>query len=98
MGMMFGMKRLSRLFGRRPSECHELRALASSYLEEDLPADLRERLRLHLEWCENCGAFLATFRETIEMLQSLPRQKMPQELKRALLKDDQEGGQTSGKA
>ena len=96
MRMTSGIQRLGKLFGRRGSECGKLRELFSLYLEEELSEEQREQIRRHLDMCENCTGFVATLQDTIAMLQSLPRQEIPQELKRAILRICEEEGDTSG--
>ena len=97
--MAVGLKGLARLFGRGMSECEQLRELAFLYLESEasngMSDDVRERVREHLEGCTDCAAFYATLRETIQMLQSLPRQEIPQQLLNALLQIEKEQGSAS---
>ena len=89
--MASGVKRLRMLLGGRDSECKRFREMASLYLEQDLPEDLREQIQHHLEACDNCEGFFATLQETITMLHTLPRQKIPEELKRTLFQTGEEG-------
>ena len=74
------------------SECEKFREMASLYLDQDLPEELRERIQFHLEACDNCEGFFATLQDTITMLQNLPRQEIPMELKRTLLEIGEEKG------
>ncbi len=97
--MAVGLKGLARLFGRGKGECEHLRELASLYLESEasngMSDDVRARVREHLEGCTDCSAFYATLRETIQMLQSLPLQEIPQKLLNALLQIEKEQGSAS---
>jgi hypothetical protein len=43
-----------------------------------------------------CASFSSTLRETINMLQKLPPQGIPQELKRTILQISDEGDPASG--
>ena len=80
------------MLGGHASECARYRKMASLYLEQDLPGELRERIQLHLEACDNCEGFFDTLQDTITMLQNLPRQEIPMELKRTLLEIGEEKG------
>ena len=44
----------------------------------------------------DCESFSSTLRETINMLQKLPPQGIPEELKRTILQISDEGDPTSG--
>lgn len=89
--MSFGPFRILRLFARG-SECAELRKRASDYLEADISEQERERIRQHLEECENCKSFVETLRSTIAMLGDLPSRAIPQYLKDKLLQIPKEQG------
>ena len=88
--MTSGLKKLAGLFAKRKGECEELRELASLYLESDasdgISDELRQQLQRHLEACDNCEAFASSLRETIQILQSLPKQELPTELRHTLLR------------
>ena len=87
---------LARIFGRRKSECERLREMASLYLDGELSAEEHQQVEHHLEQCEMCVGFVSTLRETIDMLQKLPPQGIPQELKRTILQIGNEGDPASG--
>ena len=93
--MLSGLFRRSRMMGHR-RDCAEVRKLASDYLEADISDEERERIRKHLEECENCSSFMETLRSTITMLRSLPSKAIPQNLKERLaqIPKDQSGGQS----
>ena len=78
------------------SDCEKLREMASLYLDGELSAEERRRVEHHLEQCELCTGFASTLRETIDMLQKLPPQGIPQELKRTILQISDEGDPASG--
>ena len=90
--MTSGIMRLRKMLGGRASECARFREMASLYLDQDLPEDLRESIQHHLEACDNCEGFFATLKDTITMLHALPRQEIPEELKRTLLEIGEEKG------
>ena len=70
--------------------------MASLYLDGELSEEEHRLLRHHLEQCEMCAGFVSTLRETIDMLQKLPPQGIPQELKRTILQISDEGDPASG--
>ncbi len=70
--------------------------MASIYLDGELSSEERQQVEHHLEQCEMCTGFVSTLRETIDMLQKLPPQGIPQELKRTILHIGNEGDPASG--
>ena len=69
--------------------------MASLYLDGELSEEDRQQVAHHLEQCEMCSGFVSTLRETIDMLQKLPPQGIPQELKRTILQIGDEGTPSS---
>lgn len=63
--------------------CRETIALLADYLEASLPPDASERVAQHLETCEPCRSYLATYRRTIALV-AAERPEMPDELKERL--------------
>jgi anti-sigma factor (TIGR02949 family) len=70
--------------------CKEAITKLAEYLDAELtPFDLAE-LQAHLDVCEPCRAYLATYRKTKWLAAKVGRVEMPEELKtrlRALLVD-----------
>ena len=48
--------------------CIELIAFLDAYVDEDLDASTRTSFDMHLLVCPSCRAYLATYRETIELV------------------------------
>jgi anti-sigma factor RsiW len=72
------------------SDCLQLVALLSDYLDGRLSLEIRSDLEQHLNGCPECTAFVGTFRSTVSLLQSLTDQDLPEELRvrlRAFLDD-----------
>ena len=72
------------------SDCPRIVALLSDYLDGRLPSDVRADLDRHLAGCSECTAFVGTFRSTLNLLQSLEENDLPEELRlrlRAFLDD-----------
>ncbi|MCZ6614848.1 MAG: zf-HC2 domain-containing protein [Chloroflexi bacterium] len=86
---------LSKIFRRSKSDCEKLREMASLHLDGELSEEERRQIEFHLEQCEMCSGFVSTLRETINMLQKLPPQGIPQELKRTILQIGDEGTPSS---
>ena len=63
----------------------EVRAHLSDYLEGNLPEIRLRQIREHLDGCPSCRAFLATFGQTVELLNALPQPRAPSSAKRRLL-------------
>ena len=78
--MMMSLKsRILRLMGRSamPQPCEEARTHSSDYIDGEIDAVLRERIRAHLGDCPLCEAFFRTLRETIAALRGVPAQTAP---------------------
>jgi anti-sigma factor RsiW len=65
---------------RGSTECRELFARLSEYLDGDLSLSLCEAFRAHLDACRPCDAFTATLRRTIELCRALPAGPLPDDL------------------
>jgi anti-sigma factor RsiW len=66
-------------------ECAELVELVTTYLDDALSDADRARFEAHLAVCDDCGTFVAQFRETIAALGALPAEPPPAETTAALL-------------
>ena len=51
--------------------CIELIAFLDSYVDEELDAETRHSFDLHLLICPSCRAYLASYRETIELVRGI---------------------------
>ena len=71
--------------------------MASLYLDGEISEEERRQIEHHLEQCEMCTGFVSTLRETIDMLQKLPPQGIPQELKRTILQISYAGNPSSSR-
>lgn len=65
-------------------ECRELFARLSEYLDDEVPPDVCEAIRRHVDACGRCEAFLATLRFTVDLCRCLPPPPMPDDLRRRL--------------
>lgn len=71
--------------------CREVIAFLVEYLDGELPADARAEFERHLSLCESCVAYLATYRETIQISRMAAARKddflddAPEELIEAIL-------------
>jgi anti-sigma factor RsiW len=64
-----------------PSDCPRIVSLLSDYIDGRLPADVRRDLDQHLVGCSECATFVASFRSTVTLLQSLTDDDLPEELR-----------------
>ncbi len=73
---------------RPANNCRDEVTLIGDYLSNNLSYDERQAFEAHLGGCQDCGAFLATYKKTIEMTRSFLRaglgQQPPLELRRPL--------------
>ena len=77
------VSRISRLFRcKGPAiECGHVRELSSDYIDDDLDAGQRKKIREHLERCGLCMAFINTLRATVGLLGSSDTPEPPSNLK-----------------
>jgi predicted anti-sigma-YlaC factor YlaD len=65
--------------------CEQAIALLADYLEMVLePRSLMQELEAHLEGCEACRAYLATYRRTRDLAAQAQHVEMPEEMKTRL--------------
>ena len=58
----------------------------SSYIDQELSADARERFLEHIQRCPNCEHSLDQFEQTIAAVRGLPRHKAPHSFARQVLR------------
>jgi len=59
---------------KRPVEsCRDEVSLIGDYVKDNLSNEERQAFETHLSSCSDCGAFLATYKKTIEMTRSFLR-------------------------
>jgi anti-sigma factor RsiW len=58
--------------------CRDLVAIASDYIDEELPHDLVARVDLHLADCPYCREYLAQMRTTVRWLASYDEPPSPE--------------------
>lgn len=49
------------------SECKEIFALLSDYLDDELPEDICREIDAHIAGCPPCVAFVESLRKTVEL-------------------------------
>jgi anti-sigma factor RsiW len=64
--------------------CQDVIGLLLEYLEATLDDDVVRQLEAHLEGCEPCRAYLATYRRTRGVVGDAGRVEMPAEMRRHL--------------
>jgi anti-sigma factor RsiW len=64
--------------------CRETIALLADYLDATLSPASLTRLERHLRDCDECRAYLATYRRTVSATFSAARIEMPPEMRRRL--------------
>jgi anti-sigma factor RsiW len=57
--------------------CKEMVELVTDYLEDALPADMRNRFERHLTSCDPCVVYVEQMRQTIAALGKLPEETIP---------------------
>jgi anti-sigma factor RsiW len=64
--------------------CQDVIGLLLEYLEATLDDDVVRQVEAHLEGCEPCRAYLATYRRTRGVVGDAGRVEMPAEMRRHL--------------
>ena len=57
--------------------CKEMVELVTDYLEDALPANMRNRFDQHLRGCQPCVIYVEQMRQTIAALGKLPEESIP---------------------
>ena len=55
--------------------CQEMIEVVTSYLDDALPPEERERFERHLSYCAGCSTYLDQIRETIRQTGKVPREE-----------------------
>lgn len=61
--------------------CRHVSALVMEYLNDDLDPDMRTAFDSHLDGCQDCRAFLATYKQTLDATHVLQYDEMPADLR-----------------
>jgi anti-sigma factor RsiW len=69
-----------------PVTCRRVTALIAEYLNEELDRRTTARLEAHLRGCDDCIAFLNTYRKSVEAVRRLRFESLPVELQDRVLK------------
>jgi predicted anti-sigma-YlaC factor YlaD len=64
--------------------CRDVIAILDDYLEGSLAGADLERLEAHLRECDECRAYLDTYRRTLALTRTAGRVEMPREMRRHL--------------
>lgn len=83
--------------GRGSTDCREIFARLSEYLDGEIDPDLCARLEGHMGDCPPCRAFLESLRRTVAMTRDLPAGTLPDELKEELLESYRKLRQAGGR-
>ena len=59
--------------------------LLMEYLEGQLPDDVRSAIEAHVAGCPRCEAFIASYRETPQLLRAATAASLPADLEASLL-------------
>jgi anti-sigma factor RsiW len=65
--------------------CSEVLQLLHDYVDEDLPQSERRVTAIHLRTCAECRTALKELRCTRRLLRRLPREPMPDPMKKTIL-------------
>jgi anti-sigma factor RsiW len=66
--------------GKAQLTCERVTALIRDYLAGELDPDLASTFEEHLRRCADCVAFINTYRQTVQAVQSLSYEEIPAEM------------------
>ena len=66
--------------GKAQLTCERVTALIRDYLAGELDPDVASTFEEHLRRCADCVAFLNTYKQTVEAVQSLTYEEIPAEM------------------
>ena len=67
------------------TRCQSGVELLMEYLEGQLPDDVRSAIEAHVAGCPRCEAFIASYRETPQLLRAATAASLPADLEASLL-------------
>lgn len=62
--------------GHNKAQCLKIFRRLSLYLDSELPDNACEEIRKHLQGCDNCEMFLASFKRTVNLCRKYPATPM----------------------
>jgi anti-sigma factor (TIGR02949 family) len=65
-------------------DCKEMFSQLSEFLDGELPAELCEEIRAHMQGCEPCERFMRTLADTVALCRRLPSAPLPDDVRRDL--------------
>ncbi|MBI1747530.1 MAG: zf-HC2 domain-containing protein [Acidobacteria bacterium] len=60
--------------------CRQVIELLSDYINRELSPEDKTELDQHLQGCQNCGTFLYTLRQSVDLLKDLKEEDIPEEV------------------
>jgi anti-sigma factor RsiW len=60
--------------------CEQVAKLIRDYLEGELSPEIAMRFEEHLQRCDDCVAFLKTYKQTVQEVRSLTYEDVPQDM------------------
>lgn len=80
------VSRITGIFKRNDHDmdCEQVHSLSSDYIDGELSRSAADRMKLHLDWCPPCNAFVSTLRATVDMLRATPKRKAPDSFRQRL--------------
>ena len=69
----------------RELTCQELVELITSYLDDALTSEERQRLEHHLTYCHGCRVYLEQMRATLRLVGRLSAEDLPDDMRERLL-------------
>jgi predicted anti-sigma-YlaC factor YlaD len=80
------VSRITGIFKRKDHnmDCEQVRSMSSAYIGGELARNMAEGMKLHLDWCPPCNAFVSTLRATVDMLRATPKRKAPDSFRQRL--------------
>ena len=90
---------LRRLSGRAEFDCDDVHENCSDFVDDELSPSVSRKFRGHMDSCQDCNTFVATFRATVMTLRDLPRRPAADDLQeriRARVSAEPDSASTQG--
>ncbi len=68
-------------------KCKKIMECLSDYLDGEMSEELCEMVEKHVKECEECMCFVDGLKTTVQCLQSLPADKIPENIEKSVLEN-----------
>ena len=85
---------LKGLAGKKEFDCQDVHENCSDYVDEEMPAQMTQKFKAHVDDCPDCDKFVKTFTATVMTARDLPRRAASPDLRQRI--QDRISGERNG--